>query len=114
MSLSEITLETTVVASGDQIACDVGDESVILNLKDGVYYGLNPVAAAVWKSIQEEKKVMEIRDMLIQEYEVEPEVCTDDLLTLLSQLAMWRLVEIRDGKMGDSALLENEGALNKS
>jgi hypothetical protein len=106
MSHSEITLETTVVASQEQVSCDVGDETVVLNLKDGIYYGLNPVAASVWKSIQEEKRVQEIRDILVHEYEVEPQNCTEDILTLLSQLQTWRLVEIRNGSRHPSEASE--------
>jgi hypothetical protein len=93
-----ITLETTIVAAGEQVSCDVGDETVVLNLKDGVYYGLNPVAASVWKNIQQERKVLEILDMLIMEYEVESGVCSKDLFKLLSQLMTWGLVETRNGK----------------
>ena len=93
-----MTLETRVVASDQQVACDVGDETVILNLKDGVYYGLNPVAAAIWRSVQEERRIREIRDILTEEFEVEAETCTEDVFALLTQLLLWELVEIRNGK----------------
>jgi len=98
MSFPEVTPESTVIASSEQVACDVGDETVVLNLKDGIYYGLNSVAASVWRSIQQERKVAEIRDMLVQEYEVDPEACMDDLFALISQLMEWRLVEMKNGK----------------
>jgi hypothetical protein len=105
-----VSLEAIVVASSEQIACDVGDETVVLNLKDGVYYSLNSVASLVWKSIQNEKKVADIREILMNEYEVALEACTDDLLTLLSELATWRLVEIRNGKMNGGAPLESKAS----
>lgn len=95
---SAMTLETRVVASDQQVACEVGDETVILNLKDGVYYGLNPVAARVWKSLNEERRVVELRDILTQEFDVEERQCTEDLFGLLSQLVTWDLVVIRNGK----------------
>ena len=95
---SEITLDTVVIASDQQVACEIGDETVILNLKDGVYYGLNPVAASIWKSLQEKRKVREIRDMLTEEFDVEAAECTEHVFELLSQLLSWDLVEIRNGK----------------
>ncbi len=103
MSDSRVSLEATVVVSTEQIACDVGDETVVLNLKDGIYYSLNPVASLVWKSIQNEKTVSELRDILVNEYDVTLEACTEDLLALLSELATWRLVEIGNGKRNGSA-----------
>ena len=37
--------------AGEVVATDLGDEAAILNLKDGVYYGLDPVGARVWSLI---------------------------------------------------------------
>ena len=69
----------------------------VLNLKNGVYYGLDEVGARIWNLIQEPKAVSEIRDVLLDEYEVEPERCERDLLTLLEELVAENLVEARDG-----------------
>jgi hypothetical protein len=90
-------LGATVVASSGQISCDVDDEAVILSLEDGVYYGLNEVASRVWELVQKPRTVREIRDSLIQEYDIEETRCTRDLLDLLTQLHRWKLVELRDG-----------------
>ena len=55
--LERTILESSVVvASPDQISSDLGDEAVILNLKSGVYHGLNEVGAKVWAFIQQAKK----------------------------------------------------------
>lgn len=90
-----IPLETTVVASLKQISCELADEAVILNLEDGVYYGLNTVASRVWGLVQEPRTVREIRDSLLSEYDIEESTCTRDLLDLLDRLQQWRLIELR-------------------
>lgn len=46
--------------------------------------------------IQEPRTVNEIQEMLLNEYEVEPEDCKRDLLALLQKLADEGLVEVRD------------------
>lgn len=87
------------MAGSEQVSCDLGDEAVILSLKDGVYYGLNAVAARVWELLkQEPRTVGKIRDIILKEFDVEEERCTQDLLDLLEQLRVWKLVELRDGK----------------
>jgi coenzyme PQQ synthesis protein D (PqqD) len=86
-----------IVASKEQVSCDLDGEAAILNLKDGVYYGLDEVGAAVWKLVQVPRTVGEVRNALMDEYEVDQAQCEQDLLTLLSELAAVRLVEIRDG-----------------
>jgi hypothetical protein len=72
----------------------LADEVVILSLRNGGYFGLNPVAARVWEMLQEERLVIEIRDMLLREYAVEEEHCTRELVTLLEHFAEWELIEL--------------------
>ena len=84
------------MAAKDQASSDLGGEVAILDLKAGVYYGLDAVGARIWSLIQEPRTVNEIRDILLEEYEVEPERCERDLLALLRRLADEGLVEVRN------------------
>ena len=86
---------STVVAPKDQVSSDLGGEVAILDLKAGVYYGLDAVGARIWSLIEEPRTVNEIRDILLEEYDVEPERCERDLLALLRRLADEGLVEVR-------------------
>ena len=86
---------SVISVTKEAVHCDVEDEVVILGLKDGVYYGLNPVGAFIWNTIiQEPKTVAEIRDAVLEEYDVEKEVCEKDLMELLTELSDKGLVEI--------------------
>jgi Coenzyme PQQ synthesis protein D (PqqD) len=87
--------DSTVVAAKDQVSSDLGGEVAILDLKAGVYYGLDAVGARIWSLIEEPRTVKEIRDILLEEYDVEPERCERDLLALLQRLADEGLVEVR-------------------
>ncbi len=90
-----LSLETTAVQSGQQVSCDLGDEIVVLSLKNGAYYGLDPVAARIWTLLAEPRTVTAIRDALLSEYaEVDPERCTREVASLLGHLVKWELVEI--------------------
>ena len=42
-----------MVATKDQVSCDLAGEAAILNIKSGVYYGLDPVGARIWNLMQE-------------------------------------------------------------
>jgi hypothetical protein len=92
-----ISTSSVVVAAKDQVSSDLGEEVAILSLKNGVYYGLDAVGARIWDLIREPRAVSEILDVLLDEYEVEPERCERDLLALLEELVAEKLVEARDG-----------------
>jgi hypothetical protein len=93
MSLSQ---ETMVAVTKDQVWCNLGEESAILNTKGGIYYGLDPVGTRIWTLLQTPCTVAEIRQALLQEYEVEPERCERDLINLLNDLLGAGLIEIRE------------------
>lgn len=95
------TLSNTsvVVAAKDQVSSNLGEEEVaILDLKAGVYYGLDTVGARIWDLIQEPKTVAKIRDTLLEEYDVEPDRCEPDLIALLDEMSERGLVEVKDDK----------------
>ena len=87
---------SSVVAVKEQLSSELAGEAVILDVKSGVYYGLNEVGASIWNLIQEPKTVNEIRDAILKEYFVEPEQCDRDLKELLKQLADKGLIEVRN------------------
>lgn len=92
-----ISDQTVVVAARDQVSCDLAGEAAILNIKNGVYYGLDPVGARIWNLVQEPRAVADIQTAITTEYDVEPERCARDLVGLLEKLLAEGLIEVKDG-----------------
>lgn len=92
--------DSIVVVSPDQVSSDLAGEIVMLNLKNGTYYGLDQVGARVWGLIEQPRRVAAIRDAILEEYDVEPERCERDLLALLGELEQAGLIEVRDAAAG--------------
>jgi Coenzyme PQQ synthesis protein D (PqqD) len=55
-----ISDRSVVAAAKDQVSCDLAGEAAILNIKNGVYYCLDPVGARIWSLMQEPRAVAEI------------------------------------------------------
>lgn len=91
-----MTLDTRVVVAADQVSSDLADEAVVLSLRNGNYYGLDPVGARIWSLIQTPRRVDELGAAIVAEYDVTPEQCMRDLLALLEDLAGAGLVEVLD------------------
>jgi len=87
-----------VVASKKQVACALAEEVVILEFNSGKYYGLNAVGARIWNLIQEPRIVSDILNIILSEYDVEPDRCERDLAALLQELAEHGLMEIEHEK----------------
>ena len=93
---SLINDSSIISAAKEQISSDLGGEAIILNLKSGVYHGLNEVAAKIWNIIQNPKSVNDVRTILLEEYEVDFQQCDRDLKELLQELTKVGLIEIND------------------
>lgn len=83
-----------MIASPEQVSCELGDESVILSLKNSVYYGVDPVGASVWKLLKQQRSVGELRDAMIEEYDVASDRCEADLLVLLEKMRAEGLIKV--------------------
>jgi hypothetical protein len=90
-----VTLDSVVSTGKDLVFSNLADEIVILDLKSGVYHGLESVGARIWELIKEPMPLAQVRDALLDEYEVEPQRCEKDLLELIGELKGHGLVEVR-------------------
>jgi hypothetical protein len=89
-----LTPDAVIVATKEQVSCDLGDEAAILGMKNSVYYGLNPVGATIWRLLQQPRSVSELCDAVTSEYDVSTEQAEDDILNLARQLMGEGLVEL--------------------
>lgn len=64
----------------------VGDESVILDLKTERYLGLDEVGTRMWQLLTDSPSIQAAYDTLLAEYEVTPAQLERDLLELLDKL----------------------------
>jgi N-acetylglucosaminyldiphosphoundecaprenol N-acetyl-beta-D-mannosaminyltransferase len=92
--MPDLTLSTAVKAAAAQVSCDLAGETVILNLKDSIYYGLDEVGTCVWNLVQQQRTVAEVRDAILGIYDVAPDQCERDLMSLIEELESKGLVEI--------------------
>ena len=91
-----ISTQSTVVVSDQHIYTDLGDEAVVLSLKNGVYYGLDPMAKHIWTLIQKPQQVQHIVNQLLDEYDVDVSRCQQEVISFLQTLSTYELVEVRN------------------
>ncbi len=94
--MAKISIDSTVVATNDQMSCDLAGETVIMSIENGLYYTLNHPGSRIWTLIKEPVRVGTVRDTLLGEYDVTKEKCEEDLFTLLSDLEKEGLIIIEN------------------
>lgn len=79
---------------GEMIEAEVGGELVALHVDNGTCYGFNGTATRIWGLLEQPKRLSEIKEALLSEFEVDPATCEAELRELLDELAADGLVEI--------------------
>lgn len=87
-----MSLAQALVIPDHVMARQVGDETVILDLDSGVYYGLDAVGSRFWQLLAEGGSAASARDRLLEEFDVEPARLDQDLDDLVGQLVASRLL----------------------
>lgn len=82
----------------DHLYSEIKGEGVILSLKNGKYYGVNPVGASIWQAVQSPATLQEIQTAVTREYDVDRETCRQEVLAFLEQMVNEELVEILNEK----------------
>ncbi|RPH64527.1 MAG: PqqD family protein [Acidobacteria bacterium] len=96
MGARTISNSAFISAASDVLVSEFGEELVILNLRDGVYYGLEDVGSRIWSLLQEPVTISMLRDALVEEFDVDPARSERDVRALLEELAAHGLVEIQE------------------
>lgn len=75
------------------MSCKIDGEVAILHLDRAIYFGLQGAGAEIWEALEQPRSVGELRDMLVDAFDVAPEQCESDVLEILTSLEKEGLVE---------------------
>lgn len=79
----------------EHLCCDLNNEAVILSLENGKYYGMNPVGARIWELLQNSATLPEIEQTLLSEYDVDEEMCREEIASFLEQMIAEGLIKTK-------------------
>ncbi|QNF30784.1 lasso peptide biosynthesis PqqD family chaperone [Metabacillus sp. KUDC1714] len=71
-------------------------EKVMLSIKNGKYYNLGEVGSVIWGFIESPITVKQLIISLMDNYEVEEKVCTEQVLSFLSSLLEENIIQVEE------------------
>lgn len=87
-------LDTVVQRRSEPIFTRLDDELLALDPSQGLCYSLSGPGTRVWELITSPVAISSVCDRLVQEYAIDRETCSADLLELMDDLAVAGLVEL--------------------
>lgn len=87
-----ISPQTYVSRNLELLYSIIDDEIVILSITDEAYYYLNSVGSEIWAMLNKPKKIDDLVNHLINNYDVSSETCMEETLNYLKELNKLKIV----------------------
>ena len=90
----KISLSDSMLIRDEVVFRELGGEAVLLNLKTGAYFGLDPVGTRIWQLLVEHGSVAHVMEVMLGEYDIDRERLERDLLELCGELCATGLGDV--------------------
>ncbi len=71
---------------------EIDDETIIISPHDSVMHELNDTGSFLWKNIDGKKSAAELAELLVENYQVAPDIALSDAQALLEEMSSRKLV----------------------
>ncbi len=95
--MAMIALDAKVHVSQDVLSRELESETVLLDTRRGVYFGLDPIGTRMWALLAEHGCIRPAYEALLTECDVSAEQLQHDLLDLVEKLAGHGLLQVENG-----------------
>ncbi|QUL37653.1 PqqD family protein [Erythrobacter sp. JK5] len=85
-------LDQTWRIDDDAVANKVGEETVILHMTSGIYFGLDEIGTLLWEGLKSGATPAAVCNAIVEEYDIERATVESDLRTFLAELAENQLI----------------------
>ena len=92
--MHKITLESTIARAEGLLTTSLDDETILMSIDRGAYYGMEHTADRIWELIEKPRKVADICRQLAEEYSAAPEVYERDVISFLEELLEENLIVV--------------------
>ncbi len=78
--------DTPLARSTAPLSADLHNETVLMSLESGSYYGLEGTARRIWELLASPQSLSDLSHQLAREYQVSPEQCAAEILPFIEEM----------------------------
>ncbi|MEE9344908.1 MAG: lasso peptide biosynthesis PqqD family chaperone [Methylococcales bacterium] len=88
----KITTNTIIQRNHEIIYNDMDGETVMMDIEQGTYYGLDSTATRIWELLDQALSVEQLCQQLCRKYAVSEADCLNETLTFLEEMAQHHVI----------------------
>lgn len=86
--------QTLVSRTSTLLVAPVHDETVMMDIEKGHYYGLDDIGSEIWRRLEAPRRFGELVDSLVADFEADRAVIAQDVRAFLSIMAEHKVVTL--------------------
>ena len=91
-----LTLNHIIERNPDLIHANIDNETMLMSLTNGEYYGMNKVGSAIWGLLEDSISVGTLIEKLTNSYEITTAECEKDINSFLDKLQEKGIIKIKE------------------
>jgi hypothetical protein len=92
--MRHFTPEDRLSRTSGLLSTELDEETVLMSIDAGAYYGLAGVARRIWEKLENPTSFSELVDCLQREYRVSRETCVSDVQKFLAEIEREGLLRV--------------------
>ncbi|HIG66304.1 MAG TPA: lasso peptide biosynthesis PqqD family chaperone [Porticoccaceae bacterium] len=88
----EISTQTTIQRQQGMIQAVIDGETIMMNVENGEYYGLDSIASRIWELIETPQTVGALKKQLLEEFAVDDAQCQNDVIQFLTEMGEKKII----------------------
>ena len=90
-----LTNDTLLCRSKDILANNVGNDTVMMSVEKGKYYGTNTTGSYIWKTLENPMAFGELCAKLAADFNIDREQCVTEITPFIEQLKAENIIEVK-------------------
>jgi hypothetical protein len=86
MIADKLRADVAIARCATATTAEIDGQLVALDINSGVCFGLNRAATRIWQLIETPRTPTQVSTALLEVYDVDPDVCAAEVLSLLQEL----------------------------
>ena len=86
MGTKSIDLQTIVRRSDELLSSDLDNETVMMDIERGDYYGLDDIGSRIWALAENPISIADICSELGEEFDVDADTCAADVMPFIQKM----------------------------
>lgn len=92
--MNSIALTSILKRNPNLISSCINDEIVIFDEEHGFYFSMNKIGTQIWNFLDQERRLSELLEDLLQIYDISESSCERDLQGFLNQLLEKKIIQV--------------------